>query len=67
MLTAERIVRDTVGTAIYFTTYESAKQLLVRFQGSNSPTSPLSVATAGGLCGLVSWACVLGPPSVICW
>ncbi|KAI4280847.1 MAG: hypothetical protein L6R38_004123 [Xanthoria sp. 2 TBL-2021] len=52
------ILRDTVGTAIYFTTYESVKQLLVRFQGSNSPTSPLSVATAGGLCGLVSWACI---------
>lgn len=51
-------VRDTIGTAIYFTTYESGKQLLVKFQGSNSPTSPLSVATAGGLCGLVSWACV---------
>ncbi|KAL8652852.1 MAG: hypothetical protein Q9226_004087 [Calogaya cf. arnoldii] len=52
------LLRDTVGTAIYFTTYESAKQLLVKFQGSNSPTSPLSVATAGGLCGLVSWACI---------
>ncbi|KAL8881047.1 MAG: hypothetical protein Q9198_001670 [Flavoplaca austrocitrina] len=51
-------VRDTIGTGIYFTTYESVKQLLVKFQGSNSPTSPLSVATAGGLCGLVSWACI---------
>ena len=39
-------------------TYESSKQLLVKFYGSSSPTSPLSVATAGGLCGLVSWACV---------
>ncbi|KAL9035818.1 MAG: hypothetical protein Q9180_004645 [Flavoplaca navasiana] len=52
------MLRDTVGTGIYFTTYESVKQLLVKFQGSNSPTSPLSVATAGGLCGLVSWACI---------
>ncbi|KAL8725522.1 MAG: hypothetical protein Q9166_007308 [cf. Caloplaca sp. 2 TL-2023] len=52
------ILRDTIGTAIYFTTYESVKQLLVKFQGSNSPTSPLSVATAGGLCGLASWACI---------
>lgn len=51
-------VRDTIGTAIYFSTYESTKQLLVKFQGSNSPTSPLSVAIAGGVCGLVSWACV---------
>ncbi|KAL8914801.1 MAG: hypothetical protein Q9171_000637 [Xanthocarpia ochracea] len=52
------MLRDTIGTAIYFTTYESVKQLLVKFQGSDSPTSPLSVATAGGLCGLVSWACI---------
>ena len=51
-------VRDTIGTAIYFTTYESTKQLLVTFQGSDSPTSPLSVAMAGGFCGLASWACV---------
>lgn len=51
-------MRDTIGTAIYFTTYESGKQLLVKFQRSSSPTSPLSVAMAGGLCGLVSWACV---------
>ena len=51
-------MRDTIGTAIYFTTYESTKQLLVKFQGSDSPTSPLSVAMAGGFCGLASWACV---------
>lgn len=54
-------VRDTIGTAIYFTVYESGKQLSVKFQGSSSPTSPLSVAMAGGLCGLVSWACVSLP------
>ncbi|KAL8980182.1 MAG: hypothetical protein Q9177_005949 [Variospora cf. flavescens] len=51
-------LRDTIGTAIYFTTYESTKQLLVKFQGSDSPTSPSSVAMAGGFCGLVSWACI---------
>lgn len=51
-------MRDTIGTAIYFSAYESFKQLLVKFQRSTSPTSPLSVAVAGGLCGLVSWACV---------
>lgn len=57
-------VRDTIGTAIYFTTYESVKQLLVKFQGSSSPTSPLSVPVAGGLCGLVSWACVSPIPNL---
>ena len=55
---ATAAVRDTIGTAIYFTTYESTKQLLVKFQGSDSPTSPSSVAMAGGFCGLASWACV---------
>lgn len=50
-------VRDTIGTAIYFTTYESSKQMLANARG-NSPTSPLAVVLAGGLCGLVSWACI---------
>ena len=51
-------VRDTIGSAIYFSTYESTKQMLVRLQGSNSPVSPLSVALAGGFCGLASVTCV---------
>ncbi|KAI9693421.1 MAG: hypothetical protein M1820_009297 [Bogoriella megaspora] len=51
------ILRDTIGTAIYFMTYESAKQLLANARG-NSPTSPGAVVAAGGLCGLVSWACI---------
>ena len=50
-------MRDTIGTFIYFSTYESTKQLLVKFQGSTSPTSPFAVAAAGGFCGIVSWAC----------
>ena len=58
VLIHESTVRDTIGTAIYFMSYESGKQLLVKFQGSDSPTSPLSVALAGGISGLVSWACV---------
>lgn len=52
------LVRDTIGSAIYFSTYESTKQMLVKLQGSNSPTSPLSVAMAGGFCGLASVTCV---------
>lgn len=50
-------LRDTIGTGIYFATYESTKQLLVKFQNSDSPVSPLAVATAGGFCGIVSWVC----------
>ncbi|KAF2745764.1 mitochondrial carrier [Sporormia fimetaria CBS 119925] len=51
------LLRDTIGTGIYFVTYESAKQLLSNTRG-NAPSSPLSVVIAGGLCGLVSWACI---------
>lgn len=51
------LLRDTIGTAIYFTTYESAKQLMANARGK-SPTSPYAVVVAGGLCGIVSWACV---------
>lgn len=51
------LLRDTIGTSIYFVTYESAKQLLANARG-NSPTTPTAVVIAGGLCGLVSWACI---------
>ena len=51
------IVRDSIGTGIYFVTYESVKQLLANARGT-SPTHPLAVIVAGGMCGLVSWACV---------
>lgn len=51
------LLRDTIGTAIYFMTYESAKQLMANARG-REPTSPYAVVVAGGLCGIVSWACV---------
>ena len=54
------LLRDTVGTAIYFMTYESAKQLMGNARGK-SATSPYAVLAAGGLCGIVSWACVSSP------
>jgi len=51
------LLRDTIGTGIYFMTYESAKQLMANARG-RSPTSPYAVVVAGGACGIVSWACV---------
>ncbi|KAG8631346.1 hypothetical protein KVT40_000486 [Elsinoe batatas] len=50
------LIRDTMGTCIYFTTYETAKQIFGNARG-NSPTSPFAVMAGGGLCGIVSWAC----------
>ncbi|KAF2159774.1 hypothetical protein M409DRAFT_70821 [Zasmidium cellare ATCC 36951] len=51
------LLRDTIGTSIYFITYESAKQLMGNARGKSS-TSPYAVVVAGGLCGIVSWACI---------
>ena len=54
LLIARQIVRETIGTALYFMTYESGKQLLVKYQGVDSPVSPLAVALSGGFCGMIS-------------
>jgi len=51
------MLRDSIGTAIYFVAYESVKQFLANARG-NSPTTPTAVVIAGGLCGLISWACI---------
>ncbi|RFU26043.1 hypothetical protein B7463_g10293, partial [Scytalidium lignicola] len=52
------LLRDTLGTAIYFMTYESSKQLLTTYRGDQSRTHPLAVVIAGGLCGVASWALI---------
>ncbi|KAI9888288.1 MAG: hypothetical protein M1814_000760 [Vezdaea aestivalis] len=51
------LIRDTVGTAIYFGTYESTKQLLATYRDLDSPTSQLAVSYAGATCGLTSYLC----------
>jgi hypothetical protein len=48
-------VRDTLGTGIYFATYETSKQILGTYRGDSAPASPLAVVTAGGFCGAMSW------------
>ncbi|KAI5840657.1 mitochondrial carrier domain-containing protein [Morchella snyderi] len=47
-------IRDTLGTAMYFTFYESGKHL---FSSSNG-AGPLAIAASGGLCGLLSWVLI---------
>ena len=51
-------MRDTLGTGLYFMTYESSKQLLTTFGGAGSHSNPFAVLVAGGLCGIVSWAMI---------
>lgn len=52
------LLRDTLGTGLYFATYESSKQLIATYRRDASPNSPLPVVAAGGLCGIVSWALI---------
>jgi len=52
------LLRDTLGTSIYFMTYESGKQLLTTYRKDTTTTNPFAVAAAGGLCGIVSWALI---------
>jgi hypothetical protein len=52
------LLRDTLGTGIYFATYESSKQLLTTFSGKDAHKNPIAVLVAGALCGIVSWAMI---------
>ncbi|KAK6825707.1 hypothetical protein PG990_002967 [Apiospora arundinis] len=58
------LMRDSLGTGIYFATYESSKQLLTTFSGTNAHKNPVAVLVAGGLCGIVSWALIYPIDSV---
>ncbi|RYO89666.1 hypothetical protein DL766_004070 [Monosporascus sp. MC13-8B] len=57
-------VRDTLGTGIYFATYESSKQVLTTFSGRDAHKNPVAVLAAGALCGIVSWALIYPIDSV---
>ncbi|XDG03250.1 hypothetical protein ABKA04_002865 [Annulohypoxylon sp. FPYF3050] len=58
------LLRDTLGTGIYFATYESGKQLLTTFSGKDAHKNPIAVLAAGALCGIVSWALIYPIDSV---
>ncbi|TGZ77445.1 mitochondrial carrier [Ascodesmis nigricans] len=48
------LMRDSLGTAMYFTFYEGGKTLL----GSSQGAGPLAIAASGGMCGLLSWVLI---------
>ncbi|KEZ43073.1 hypothetical protein SAPIO_CDS5157 [Scedosporium apiospermum] len=58
------LMRDTLGTAIYFAVYESSKQLGTSLGGEHPYARKLSVLMSGGLCGIVSWAAIYPIDSV---
>ncbi|KAG6005027.1 hypothetical protein E4U21_000542 [Claviceps maximensis] len=52
------LLRDTLGTGIYFMVYESGKQIGTTMAGDNPNNNKMAVVTAGGMCGLISWAMI---------
>ncbi|KAF4967515.1 hypothetical protein FSARC_4900 [Fusarium sarcochroum] len=52
------LLRDTLGTAIYFMVYESGKQIGNTIAGDHPNSNKAAVVAAGGMCGLVSWALI---------
>ncbi|KAI9275071.1 mitochondrial carrier domain-containing protein [Helicostylum pulchrum] len=51
------LVRDTIGTAVYFGGYETTKYVLSGGEKS-SKGSPLTQFLAGGICGIMCWIVV---------
>ncbi|KAI8887858.1 mitochondrial carrier, partial [Backusella circina FSU 941] len=49
------LVRDTVGTGVYFGGYETTKFIL---SGHNKQAGPATQFLAGGICGLMCWVVV---------
>ncbi|KAK7206390.1 mitochondrial carrier domain-containing protein [Myxozyma melibiosi] len=49
-------VRDALGTSLYFSVYESSKQLSRMYSPTQADPGPLVIAISGGLCGIFSWA-----------
>ncbi|KAK9478405.1 mitochondrial carrier domain-containing protein [Lipomyces japonicus] len=50
--------RDSLGTSLYFTVYESSKQIISINNPKQDTVGLLTIAISGGLCGIFSWALV---------
>ncbi|KAK9467891.1 mitochondrial carrier domain-containing protein [Lipomyces arxii] len=48
--------RDALGTSLYFSVYESSKQLFSMYTQNQEKPGPAVIAVSGGLCGIFSWA-----------
>ena len=52
------LVRDVVGSGLYFGVYEATKQAMTAYRGKDKANGPVAVATAGTMCGILSWLAV---------
>lgn len=49
------LARDVIGGGVYFGVYESCKQTLGSFYGSEMKNTPWAIPLAGAICGIFSW------------
>jgi len=49
------VLRDTIGSGIYFGVYETTKQSLNSYYGAETANSAGAIAMAGAICGVGAW------------
>lgn len=49
------LLRETIGSGLYFGVYESTKQIMTTYSGAEKANSKGAVLVAGGLCGVGAW------------
>ncbi|RVX71892.1 hypothetical protein B0A52_04291 [Exophiala mesophila] len=49
------LVRDVIGSGIYFGVYETTKQSLNSYYGAEKANTPGAIAVAGAICGIGAW------------
>lgn len=52
------LLRDVIGSGIYFGVYETTKQSLNSYYGAEKANSAGSIAVAGAICGVGAWVVV---------
>ena len=56
------LLRDVIGSGIYFGVYETTKQSLNSYYGAERANTPGAIAMAGAICGIGAWVVVCLPP-----
>lgn len=56
------LVRDVIGSGIYFGVYETTKQSLNSYYGAEKANTPGAIAIAGAICGIGAWVVVRFSP-----
>jgi hypothetical protein len=57
------LLRDVIGSGIYFGVYETTKQSLNSYYGAEKANSAGAIAVAGAICGIGAWVVVRCPLS----